>query len=176
MKIVAHSDLPEASLLAPYRTARAYTDAFFVEVPQTVAFADFIAAFYTTWLFKLERLVLATLVARPSDDAGARALADGHRTRFAAWTVEARTADQIVMCDFMRKTRSWLRVEPLPHGGTRLWFGSAIVPEHIFPDGRVRLGVGFDQLVPLHRLYSRALLRAAKARVTSRFPVTGSGR
>ncbi len=166
MKIVACQDLPEASLLAPYRAARAYTDAFHVDVPQTVALPAFIDAFYTTWLFKLERLVLATLVARPSSDAEARALADGQRTRFAAWTVEAHDDRQIVMCDFLHKTRSWLTVEPL-HTGTRLWFGSAIVPERIRPDGRAQLGAGFDQLVWFHRLYSRALLKAAARRVAS---------
>jgi len=167
MTIVAHTGLPEGSRLNAYRAARAYTDAFAVDVPGAVTLPAFIEAFYTTWLFKLERLVLATLVARPSRDAEAQALADGQRTRFAAWTVEARDDDQIVMCDFLRKTRSWLSVEPLPHGGTRLWFGSAIVPERIMPDGRVRLGAGFDQLIPFHRLYSRALLSAAARRVTA---------
>jgi hypothetical protein len=165
MKITAHTDLPEASLLDSYRAARAYTDAFTVDVPGVVTLSDFIAAFYTTWLFRLERLVLATLVAKPSRDAEARALADGHRRRFAAWTVEARETDQIVMCDFLNKTRSWLRVEPLPGGATRLWFGTAVVPARIRPDGRVQLGAGFDQLIPVHRLYARALLSAAARRL-----------
>lgn len=164
MKIVAHKDLPEGSRLKAYREARAYTDAFHVDVAGTITLNAFVAAFYTTWLFKLERLVLATLVAKPSSDAEAQALADGQRTRFAAWTVEARDEDQIVMCDFLKKTRSWLRVEPLPHGGTRLWFGTAVVAQRILPDGRVRLGPGFDQLVWFHRLYSRALLKAAARR------------
>jgi len=167
MTIVTHQDLPEGALLAPYRDARAYTDAFSVDVPGAVVLSDYIAAFYTTWLFKLERLVLATLVAKPSTDAEARALADGQRTRFAAWTVEARDEDQIVMCDFLKKTRSWLSVQPLPQGGARLWFGSAVVPERILPGGRVRLGPGFDQLIPIHRFYSRALLSAAARRVAA---------
>jgi len=166
VKIFALNDLPAGSRLEAYRARRAYTDAFSVDVAGTVTLADFIEAFYTTPLFKLERLVLASLVAKPSSDAEARALADGDRTRFAAWTVEARDEDQIVLCDFMKKTRSWLRVEPLATG-TRLWFGSAVVAERILPDGRARLGVGFDQLIPIHRLYSRALLRAA-ARSLSR--------
>jgi len=150
MKIVAHTDLLEASLLSAYRAARAYTDAFTVDVPGAVM------------------LVLSTLVAKPSRDAEAQSLADGQGTRFAAWTVEAREADEIVMCDFLKKTRSWLRVEPQPTG-TRLWFGSAVVPEHILPDGRVRLGAGFDQLIPVHRFYSRALLSAAARRLVTAY-------
>ncbi|WP_443750426.1 hypothetical protein [Asticcacaulis solisilvae] len=165
MKVVASPNLPTASLLNAYRAASAYTDAFYLDVPGAVTLSRYIAAFYTTPLFKMERLVLATLVAKPSSDAQAHALAAGERSRFAAWTVEDRDDAQIVMCDFMRKTRSWLMVEPLPQGGTRLWFGSAIVPQRISPDGRVRLGLGFDELIPLHRLYSRGLLGAAGRRV-----------
>lgn len=164
MKVVAHKTPPDGSLLAGYREARAYTDAFSVDLGHGVTFAEYVEAFYTTPLFRLERLILAALVARPSRGAEARALAVGEATRFAAWTVEAREPRQIVMCDFMRKTRSWLMVTPLADGGTRLWFGSAIVPERISGDGRVWLGAGFQQLVWFHRLYSRALLTAAARR------------
>ncbi len=166
MKVVALKDLPEASLLNAYHARKAYTDAFYVDVAGAVTLSAYVEAFYTTPLFKLERLVLAKLVAKPSNDAEAHALAAGERTRFAAWTVESRTADQIVMCDFMHKTRSWLMCKP-KDGVTRLWFGSAIVPERVSPDGRVYLGSGFQELVWFHRLYSRALLGAAAKRLRS---------
>ena len=167
MTVIACEVSPEVSLLNAYRERKAYTDAFYVEVAGTVTFSAYIEAFYTTPLFKLERQVLATLVAKPSSDAEARALALSERTRFAAWAVEARDMNQIVMCDFMQKTRSWLMVEPLRDGGTRLWFGSAIVPERVSVAGQVYLGAGFQQLVWFHRLYSRALLKAAARRVAS---------
>lgn len=166
--VTASKALPDTSLLNAYRARKAYTDAFYMDVPGTVTLSAFVCAFYTTWLFKLERLVLTTLVAKPSNDAEVRALAQGERTRFAAWSVEARQPDQIVMCDFMKKTRSWLMVAPLPDGGTRLWFGSAIVAERILPDGRAQLGAGFDQLVWFHRFYSRALLKAAARQLRRR--------
>lgn len=164
MTVVAVNHLPDTSLLDGYRARKAYTDAFCLEVPGAVTLSAYVEAFYTTPLFKLERLVLATLAGRPSRDAEARALANAERMRFAAWTVEARDDHQIVMCDFLHKTRSWLMCEPVD-GATRLWFGSAIVPQRISPDGRVYLGAGFHQLVWAHRLYSRALLQAAGKRL-----------
>ncbi len=165
MKVIALKDLPASSLLQDYRKRRAYTDAFRLDLPGTVALADYIEAFYTTGLFKLERLILAALVAKPSSDEQAMALAEGRRARFAAWTVEARQTDQIVMCDYLSKTRSWLMCEAPGDGATRLYFGSAIVPDRILPDGRVDLGIGFHLLLGFHQLYSRALLHAAASRL-----------
>ena len=69
-------------------------------------------AFYTTWLFRLERWILRLAVARPSTDEEAHQLARGEREAFAAWSVEARAPDQLLMCDFTGRTRSWLMVVP----------------------------------------------------------------
>ncbi len=157
--------MPDRALLTRYRDAQAYTDCFAIDVAATVTFAQYIKAFYTSPLFKLERLVLATLVARPSSDAQARRLADAEITKFAAWNQEARIDNQILMLDFLKKTCSWLMCDPLPEGGTRLWFGTAVVPERISADGRVWLGLGFHALMPFHKLYSVALLRAAARRL-----------
>jgi hypothetical protein len=44
--------------------------------------------------------------------------------------------------------------------GTRLFFGSAVVP-----DRHGRMGAGFSALLWFHKIYSVALLRAARARV-----------
>ena len=166
MAVTTHSALPQSSPLVPYRERRAYTDAYSLDMPFAVSLADYLAAFYTTPLFKLERLVL-TCIGKPSSDAGAHALAYDESRRFAAWTVEARTDNQIVMCDFMSKTRSWLMCEPI-EGGTRLWFGSAIVPKRITAGGRVDLGLFFHLLLPFHRVYSVALLASAAGRVQRR--------
>ena len=169
MHIETLSSPPPRSLLISYRDARAYTDGYCLDLPQFVSLADYIAAFYTTPLFKLERLILALLVARPSTDAQAQALARGAVGKFAAWTVEGRSEDQILMCDFMKKTRSWLMCMPVPGAtGTRLCFGSAIVPHHISADGRVHLGLGFHLLLGFHQLYSRALLQSAANRLSRR--------
>jgi hypothetical protein len=164
---VAESDPPDGALLDRYRGGGGYTDCFVAVVPDRVTQTAYIEAFYTTALFKLERLVLALLVSRPSTDDEARRLAAGETDRFAAWTVEAREADQILLCDFMGSTRSWLMsVADLaaPSPTTRLYFGSAVVPRK----GAAGLGVGFRAMVPFHRLYARALLKAAARRLMAR--------
>ncbi len=153
---VVEAALPVGALLARYAGGRGYTDCFLALVPGRVTQAAFVEAFYTTPLFKLERLVLALLVSRPSTDLEARRLAAGGTDRFAAWTVEAREADQILLCDFMGSTRSWL-MSASDGDRTTLYFGSAIVPRR----GVSRPGPGFRVLTPFHRLYARALLRAA---------------
>lgn len=157
---ISETPLPPGALLARYGGAGGYADCFTLAVPGRVTQAAFVEAFYTTPLFRLERLVLALLVARPSTDRAARALAAGESDRFAAWTVEGRTEDQILLCDFLGSTRSWLSTAPGSEGTTILHFGTAVVPRK----GR-GMDPGFRVMLPLHRLYARALLRAAARRV-----------
>jgi hypothetical protein len=161
---VRRAALPEGALLARHRDEGAYTDCYVLHVDGLVLQADYVRAFYTSWLFKVERFILTWAVAKASTDAEAEALAAGHRDAFSAWTVEARTSDQLLMCDYQQRTRSWLMTEALDGGKrTRLYFGSAVVP--IRPDGRKdqAFGTAFQLLLCFHKLYSRALLRAARA-------------
>lgn len=151
------TELPQHALLQRYRVQGDYTDCFAIDVPRQVTHAAFVEAFYTTAVFKLERLLLALLVSRPSRDAEARELAGGQRAQFSAWSVEARAQDQILLCDLAGSTRSWLMAAPAPGAGTRLYFGSAVV--------RKRQGGAFRALLGFHKLYSRILLRAAAARL-----------
>lgn len=166
-------ELPEAALLRTY-AARGYTDCYATTLPSAVTQADYVEAFYTTWVFRLERWILAWAVARPSTGAQAAQLARGGIARFAAWDVEARRDDQLLMCDLHGRTRSWLMVQPLD-GGTRLYFGSAVVA---VPDaaGRPRLGAVYRALLGFHRLYSRALLAACAARLRRGYDRTQSPR
>ena len=134
-----------------------------MDIPGTVSHAQYVEAFYTTWLFKLERLVLL-LVAKPSTDRDARALAQGQRESFAAWSVEARAPEQLLVCDYQGKTRSWLMVEPRLDNGaamTRLYFGTGIVAR-AGKDGTRRMTLFFRALMPFHLHYARALLAAAR--------------
>jgi hypothetical protein len=161
--------LPEGALLRRYLRSGAYADCYVTEIARPVTHAEYVAAFYTTALFKLERLILAWLVARPSTDAQAGALAAGTLNAFAAWTVEARADDQLLLSDFRGRTRSWLMVEGTRIDGapgTRLYFGSAVVPVADRISGQSTLGITFRALLGFHRLYSRALLQSAKARLT----------
>jgi hypothetical protein len=161
-------ELPQNALLRHYRERGAYTDCYAVEIPQAVSHAEYVEAFYTTWVFRLERLILRLLVSRPSTDAGARQLALGERDEFAAWSVEARAPDQLLLADFVGRTKSWLMVEKNEapgSSGTRLYFGSAVVPVRDRKTGRTSLGTVHAALLGFHKLYSRVLLRAARARL-----------
>lgn len=131
--------------------------------------ADFVFAFYSTPLFKLERVILRWLAGKPSTDQDARDLADGKKDAFAAWTVEDRSASQLLLSDFRGRTRSWLMVaSAAPEGAPvmRLFFGSAVVPVQNRRTGRSKQGAIFRLALPLHKLYSRALLRSARSRLT----------
>ena len=143
--------LPKSALLQEYVRSGAYTDCFSTYILSNVSLAVFVEAFYTTWLFKLERFILRIAVSKPSTDDEARRLSNGELERFAAWYVEDRAADQLLMCDFRDQTRSWFMVSP-----GRIYFGSAVIPVQ---KSSYRLLLGF------HRLYSRALLAAAKSRL-----------
>lgn len=127
--------------------------------------------FYTTSLFKLERQILKWVISRPSTDAQATQLAAGEIDTFAAWHVEARADNQILMCDFRNRTRLWLMVAPLFADGdarTILYFGSAVIPVRRERNVKARMGWPFSALIGFHTIYSQALLYFAKKRLQSR--------
>ena len=155
--------VPNDGLLQVYVGQSAtYTDCFEVMSPNAVTLPDFIEAFYTTWLFKLERAVLSAILRRPINDADVRTLAEGGN-RFAIWKVEARDGAQILLHDQMWRTRSYLAVTPKEGGVTRLIFGSAVVAAQ----GK-ELGRMVQITTPLHRLYSKMLLRLAERKLRYR--------
>ena len=175
--------IPDNALHAHYATTGGHADCYAAVLRQAqderggegVNLADFVLAFYTSPLFRLERWILAVVLGMPSTDAEAKAVAVGEApfdrpgakgrdtARFAAWTVEARSDDQLVMCDYQGRTRSWFIVEEIENGPstgsgraemrTRVYFGTAIAASR---GGRIPFA--FRLLMPFHRLYSRALL------------------
>jgi hypothetical protein len=165
MMTVTPCELPRGALLQSQRATGAFTDCYCVELEAKVTQAAFVRAFYTTALFRLERLVLAWLARKPSTDVQAGELADGTRDVFAVWRVEQREPDQLLLVDQTGRTRSWLMIEPREATGapvaTRLYFGSALVPRVDRRTGRRSYGPLFAPLLGFHKLYSRALLRAA---------------
>ena len=155
--------LPSECLLARHCEGLpgAYTDAFVATVPATVSLPQFVEAFYSSVAFKPELIFVGLLFGRPWAFR-ARELAQGRVEDFSAWRVEARTADELLLREIISdRTRSWLKVEPLPDGTTRLYFGSAILPVGLKADGEPRMSPLFA-LVGLHRVYARVLLAAAK--------------
>lgn len=160
---------PANSLLAALQAERrAFADAYWLDLPgPAVELAAFVEAFYTTRLFKLERLVLR-LAGLPSSDASARAVARGETERFAAWRVLTRREPELLLIDVHARTCSWFQVEPLSGGSARLWFGSAVIPARLSASGEAELGWLFDALLGFHRRYSRALLKAAAVRLSKK--------
>ncbi len=147
--------LPDHALLQRYaRRDDCYTDCFVAPVA-AVDLAACITAFYTTPLFRAERLILG-IVGHGSTDADVAALAAGQADRYAAWRVEDRTADQILLCDVAGRTRSWLMHEP-----GQFYFGSAVTP----PAPNQSLGWLFTTLLPFHKVYSQGLLGSAARRL-----------
>ncbi|MFA6015285.1 MAG: hypothetical protein WC742_09485 [Gallionellaceae bacterium] len=168
MNVILSGELPREALLNKYKQEGAYTDCYFIDIPRAVSQAEYVEAFYTTKLFKVERLILALLARRPSTDAQAKLFALGEAKKFAAWSVEGRAPDQLLLCDFLGRTRSWLMSAVTKDGDsstTRLYFGSVVVPKIDRASGRATFGIAFHLLSGFHRLYSRALLRSACLRL-----------
>lgn len=157
------SSLPDEALLNKYHKEGTHTDCYSTDIFFPISHAQYVTAFYTTPLFKLERFILKWTVSKPSTDEQAQQVAEGLIESFAAWTVEARAENQLLMCDFQNRTRSWFMIIPLENGA-RLYFGSAVVPI-INSRGKSSLGFIFHALLGFHRLYSLALLYSAKVLV-----------
>lgn len=159
MKNINSAPLPEESFLHLYKVSGAYTDCYSVGIDAQVSHAEFVQAFYTSTLFKLERFILGLLAARPSNDQQARDLAEGGSSTFAVWTVEKRDSCQLLLREFTGSTRSWLMVEVnQANNHTRLYFGSAVVPQTDQKTGEQKMGWIFKRLLGFHKLYSKALL------------------
>jgi len=154
MSAVRRHPLPEYALLTKFAREGAYADCYVAAVPLEVTHAEYVEAFYTSWLFKLERFILGRFVGKPSTDAEARELARGERGSFAAWSLDSRAGNQLVMLDYLAATCSWLMIESRP-AQTMLYFGTGILSR----------SPAFRLLMPFHKLYARALLAAARARL-----------
>lgn len=158
----AAAPLPDGALLRAYAERGALVDCWAVELPQTLDLTDYLLGFAHSWLFRLERRVLGW-AGRPTTASDVQALAMGSAQDFAFWRVEARVRDQLLMAVQGGRIRSWWMVERLPQGGTRLLFGSALLPR---PGAAPGQGFGLaGALVGLHHAYARALLAAAARRL-----------
>lgn len=168
MKSARPCSLPPTAMLRSYQESGGYADCYCTEVSGTISQAAFIEAFYTTRLFKLERVILKWFAARPSTDMDAKLLAKGATRAFSAWRVEDQSVGELLLSDFTGRTRSWLMAMPIEATAagaqTRLYFGSAIIPRVDAATGKQSMGPLFQTLLGFHRIYSRLLLNAARRR------------
>ncbi len=155
--------LPDEALLDRYRMPADershYTDCFSILYPGQIDLDAFVTAFYTTPLFRCERVVLRLAGIR-SNDLDIAAMLSGEQPEFAAWTVEDRSENQLLLTDLAGRTRSWFMVAPARTQGTQLFFGSAVIARE-----SQGLPLLYRLLLGLHRVYSRQLLRAAVRRL-----------
>ena len=171
MIVITPTVMPRDALLRRYEQDGSFTDCYCMELPGVISMAEYIAAFYTTALFKVERRILALAAGTPSTDRNAEELVLGQASSFSAWKVEDRTANQLLLSDIRWRTRSWLMVEPMNKAGssaTRLYFGSAVLPTSRPASGKSSLGFVFHALSGFHHLYTRALMRAAQMKLSGR--------
>ncbi|WP_192356046.1 hypothetical protein [Mesorhizobium mediterraneum] len=167
MTVIQTCALPEQAFLSKYAEDGGYTDCFVIEMAGEISLAAFVEAFYTTWLFKLERALLV-LAAKPSTDLQAKELAAGTRSTFPAWIVEERAEHQLLMCDLTTRTRSWFMIAATIRGtrrATLLFFGSAVTATINEATGEETIGPIFHSLMGFHRIYSKALLHATRSRL-----------
>jgi hypothetical protein len=175
---ITRESLPDDALLKTYRGSvkperwGSYADCFAVTIDREVDLTDFVFAFYTSPVFRIEGFILRLLLGASSSKADARAVARGTSDTFSAWYVGQRTATQLLMCDRYERTRSWFCVAPAIGGGTRLQFGSAVAAKRNKSTGAPAPGRGFHFLLWFHILYSQMLLRAAKRNLRARSRAT----
>lgn len=154
--------MPQEALLRRYRGGGHLADCFGTEIPCVVDLPGYAGAFLTSPLFELELWLIGKLARKPSTAAQAWQLARGQGDRLAVWHVEAREANQLLLCDLSGQTRTWMMVAPgSEQGRTQLWFGSGVIARSAGPGEPARIGWGFRALGSFHVLYSRMLLQAA---------------
>ena len=174
MSIAVPIEPPEGSLLLQLRRSGSYADCYTIQLPIAVTQAEYVEAFYTTPLFKAERLILHLLARKPSSDQDVKDLSLGKKDSFAMWRVAERSPEQLLLTDQTGRTSSWLMAVPertfTATTATRLFFGSAVTARTNTRTGKQELGSAFHALLGLHKLYSRHLLQAAGARLLAAPP------
>jgi hypothetical protein len=153
--------VPDSALMQRYVGQGAtYTDCYRVEVPQQVSLSEFVTAFYTTPLFRAERLILSLALRKRIHDGDINAMLSGRARTFAIWHVEEQSEDELLVCDAKDATRSWFWVMPLAQGGAALHFGSVVLAQEGRPLPKI-----VQYTTPLHLFYARSLLNAARRRL-----------
>jgi len=164
MSKIIEAETPSDALSAKYLEDGAFVDCYYIDFPEEITLDRYIEAFYTTSLFKVERTILSIVTFKQTTDSEAAELSLGKSNSYSIWTVESRNSNQILLCDFTKKTRSWLMVKTLKNEETvisRLFFGSVVVPSKVSKSGHASFGLLFHLFSRFHLSYSKALLNSA---------------
>ncbi len=168
MHSVKSAIIPENGLIQTYASQKdCYVDCYYTDVPKHVRLEEFIVAFFTTPVFRLERKLLGIFASRPSTDTDVKNLAQGSSDVLAFWKIELREDNQLLLAVVNSPIRSWLMIAPLADDAnqTRLYFGSVVLPKINKDTGEAKMGLLFNSLLGFHKVYSKILLSLAKRRL-----------
>lgn len=158
MMSIQMGEIPDQGLLGRYNLVKhAYTDCFKTEVDQSVSFEKYARAFFSSPVFKLERIIIALTTGKKTTERSVDELISGQSDDFAVWQVEDRTDNQLLLKVGDGQIRTWLMSEQ-KDDSTMMYFGSAILPLNENGDK----GFLFHALFGFHKLYARILLWMAK--------------
>lgn len=158
-------DPPDYSFLLELKDKGHVVDCFTQNSAQRLELETLIFSFYKCLAFSFEKFALRC-IGKNCSDPQLRAIVTGTEQSFAAWTVAQRNETQILLRDFMGVTHSWLYVAD--EGDTsKIYFGTAITLNGRPMNSHASLPLWIKLLVPLHELYSRALLWSALRRAAS---------
>ena len=156
---------PEGAFISQYSTTHGgYSDCYYVDIQKDVALSDYILAFFSTPIFRMERLILNLVPSGRSNEQCVLDIASGTGDKMAGWKTEKRDENQLLLAVGDGPIRTWLMVqgkqssETTPTKTTRLYFGSAVLPTSMTKDGRPKLAIVFKLFSGLHIFYSRLLL------------------
>ena len=140
-----------------------YSDCFVATVEGHIDFQTLIDVFFDTWVFRIERLILAAAGMRPANYQALQQLASGKTDHFAAWKVVQRDTSQMLLAVPGSGIRTWLMVQPVNTDptSTRLYFGSAIVPKPGVDGEKAQKALLRRLMNRFHLFYSKLLLSAA---------------
>jgi len=158
---VSQPELPSDSLLIRYRESKDFTDCYQISINQKINLHEYVNAFYTSWLFKLERFIIKWLVNKPSTDQDVELLARSETSEFSAWSVEERTENQLLLCDYQGQTRSWLSVVNQDNESSQIYFGTAVVYRKDKKGRTIEFNQVFKFISLFHHFYAKALIRCA---------------
>ena len=158
---VRKTPLPASALVRPYLDQSAtWADCFSAFISREVSLEQFVGQFYRGRLFRFERWMIKTVIGRPSTDAQIDSLLTGETDTFSAWSSDARSENQLIMCDYQNRTCSWFMVET-EADGTRLYFGTLLKPTKYLGRAEWLSKPLFTLMLPAHDIYSRLLLSQA---------------
>jgi hypothetical protein len=141
---------PAAHTLLAKHTPDKYSDCFTITVPSRISLQQYVQAFFTCPVFRVERMLLPVA----TSDSEAEAISRGTSGRFGVWSVLERTDDELLATwsvdGYSMHGATWFRVIEVPGDATRLEFGSSVTPSE---------GLWLLPMMWFHVWYSRVLLR-----------------